>query len=139
MGKFCLPTFKMHEKLFTQPFYVRKFLSPNQFLFGTNPSLNNERSLSIPNERLTHLLLYGEKDFPNDLNKNILELTQEFIHDIGQFCGTRSLIKKRRMRQANLCVENVRRGPVCRKCDSRLFFSFFSLYVSWYKLPLIII
>ena len=36
---------KLLEKLFTQPFYVRKFLSPNPFLFGTNPSVNNERSL----------------------------------------------------------------------------------------------
>ena len=30
---------KLHEKLFTQPFYVRKFLSPNS-------SVNNERSLT---------------------------------------------------------------------------------------------
>ena len=37
---------KLHEKLFTQSFYVRKFLSPNPFLFGTNPSLNDERSLT---------------------------------------------------------------------------------------------
>ena len=36
---------KLHEKLFTKPFYVRKFLSPNPLLFGTNPSVNNERSL----------------------------------------------------------------------------------------------
>ena len=37
---------KLHEKPFTQTFYVRKFLSPNPFLFGTNPSVNNERSLN---------------------------------------------------------------------------------------------
>ena len=41
--------------------------------------------VTIPNEPLTHLLLYGDKDFPNDLNKNILELTLEFIHETGQF------------------------------------------------------
>ena len=40
---------KLHEKLFTQTFYVRKFLSPNPFLFGTNPSVNNERSLKVQN------------------------------------------------------------------------------------------
>ena len=41
--------------------------------------------VNIPNEPLTHLLLYGDKDFPNDLNKNILELTLEFIHETGRF------------------------------------------------------
>ena len=41
--------------------------------------------VNIPNEPLTYLLLYGDKDFPNDLNKNILELTLEFIHETGRF------------------------------------------------------
>ena len=33
----------------------------------------------------THLLLYSDKDFPNHLNKNILELTLGFIHETGRF------------------------------------------------------
>ena len=41
--------------------------------------------VNIPNEPLMQLLLYGDKDFPNDLNKNILELALEFIHETGQF------------------------------------------------------
>ena len=41
--------------------------------------------LNIPKEPLTHLLLSCDKDFPNDLNKNILELTLEFIHETGRF------------------------------------------------------
>ena len=30
-------------------FYVRKFLLPNSFLLGTNPSVNNKRSLNSNN------------------------------------------------------------------------------------------
>ena len=41
--------------------------------------------VNIPNEPLTHLLLYDDKDFPNDLNKKNLELTLEFIHESGRF------------------------------------------------------
>ena len=49
MERFCLPGLEIMRKnfylAFTQPFYVRKFLLPNPFLFGTNPYVNNERSL----------------------------------------------------------------------------------------------
>ncbi len=41
--------------------------------------------VNIPNEVLTQLLLYGDKDLPNDVNKNILELTLEFIKITGRF------------------------------------------------------
>ena len=41
--------------------------------------------VNIANEPLTHLLLYGDKDLPDDLNKNILKLTPEFIHETGRF------------------------------------------------------
>ena len=41
--------------------------------------------VNIQNELLTNLLLYGDNDLPNDLNKNILELTLGFIHESGRF------------------------------------------------------
>ena len=31
--------------------------------------------INFPNALLTHLTLYGDKDFPSGLNENILELT----------------------------------------------------------------
>ena len=43
--------------------------------FGlTNPS----------NEVLTQLLVYGN-DFPDEINRNILELTLQLIHETGRF------------------------------------------------------
>ena len=44
-GNVVYPTLKLHEKMFTQPRYVRRFLLPNPFLFGTNTFINNERNL----------------------------------------------------------------------------------------------
>ena len=42
--------------------------------------------LSSPsNEVLTELLMYGNKDFPDEINRNILELTLRFIHETGRF------------------------------------------------------
>ena len=45
--------------------------------FGlTNPS----------NEVLTQTVnIDGNKDFPDEINRNILELTQQFIHEAGRF------------------------------------------------------
>ena len=44
--------------------------------FGfTNPS----------NEVLTQLLMYGNKDFPDEINRNIPELTLKFIHETGRY------------------------------------------------------
>ena len=40
---------------------------------------------SLSNDALTQLLLYGDQDLSNDLNKNILELTLRFIHKTGRF------------------------------------------------------
>ena len=42
---FVYPSLKIHEKSFTHPFLFPKFLLPNPFLFGTNPSVNNKQSL----------------------------------------------------------------------------------------------
>ena len=36
-------------------------------------------------EVLTQLLIYGNKDFPDEINRNILELTLQFIHETGRF------------------------------------------------------
>ena len=42
--------------------------------------------LSNPsNEILKQLLMYGNKDFPDEINRNILELTLRFIHETGRF------------------------------------------------------
>ena len=34
---------------------------------------------------LLQLLLFGDKDFPDDVNKIILQLTIDFIHNTGRF------------------------------------------------------
>ena len=34
---------------------------------------------------LLQLLLYGNKDFPDSVNRHILELTLKFIHKTGRF------------------------------------------------------
>ena len=39
----------------------------------------------LSNDALTQLLLYGNQDLSNDLNRNILELTLRFIHETGRF------------------------------------------------------
>ena len=41
--------------------------------------------VSLSNDTLTQLLLYGDQDLSNDLNRNILELTLRFIHGTDQF------------------------------------------------------
>ena len=39
----------------------------------------------LSNDALTQLLLYGNQDLSNELNRNILELTLRFIHETGRF------------------------------------------------------
>ena len=34
---------------------------------------------------LTQLLLYGDEDLSNELNRNVLKLTLRFIHETGRF------------------------------------------------------
>ena len=41
--------------------------------------------ISLSNTVLIKLLLYGDKDLPDNINKNILELTLNFIHKTGRF------------------------------------------------------
>ena len=40
---------------------------------------------SLPNEVLVQILLYGDKNLSNEINKSILELTLVFIHNAGRF------------------------------------------------------
>ena len=40
---------------------------------------------SLSRNVLLQLLLYGDKDFPDDVNKIILQLTIDFIHKTGRF------------------------------------------------------
>ena len=39
----------------------------------------------LSNQVLIQLLLYGDKDLPNDRNENIVELTLQYIHTTGRF------------------------------------------------------
>ena len=42
--------------------------------------------LSSPlREVLTKLVMYGNKDFPDEINGNIIELTLHFIHETDRF------------------------------------------------------
>ena len=41
--------------------------------------------LNLSNDALTQLLLYGDNDLSNNLNRSILELTLSFIHETGRF------------------------------------------------------
>ena len=40
---------------------------------------------SLSRNTLMQLLLYGDKDFPDDVNKIILQLTIDFTHKTGRF------------------------------------------------------
>ena len=40
---------------------------------------------SLSNNILVEILLYGDKDFSNDVNKTILECTIKFIYETGRF------------------------------------------------------
>ena len=39
----------------------------------------------LPSDLLIHLLLFCDQNLPNDLNKNIIELTLRFIHETRRF------------------------------------------------------
>ena len=40
---------------------------------------------SLPSDVLVQILLYGDKDVSNEINKDILQLTLVFIHNTGPF------------------------------------------------------
>ena len=39
----------------------------------------------LSNDALSKLMLYGDNDLSNNLNRSILELTLRFIHETGRF------------------------------------------------------
>ena len=51
MEKSSHPTFRLYKHLFAQAYFIRKFTSPNQFLFSINPFVKNEQSLCISTSR----------------------------------------------------------------------------------------
>ena len=54
-------------------------------LAGVSALLRPLGHIDLSNEFLMQILLYGDKDFPNNLNKDILLLTLRFIHETGRF------------------------------------------------------
>ena len=40
---------------------------------------------SLPNDALIQILLYGDRNLSNEINKSILEMTLVFIHNTGRF------------------------------------------------------
>ena len=48
------------------------------------PLLRPLEYANLSNEVLTQLLLYGDENLPNDVNRNILELTLKFILETGR-------------------------------------------------------
>ena len=40
---------------------------------------------NLQNNALMQILLYGDEKFPDELNKNVLLLTLQFIHKSGRF------------------------------------------------------
>merc|ERR1712141_719612 len=41
--------------------------------------------VNLSNDALAQLLLYGDKDLSNEVNRDILKLTLRFIHETGRF------------------------------------------------------
>ena len=48
------------------------------------PLLRPLEYANLSNEVLTQILLYGDENLPNDVNRNILELTSKFIQETGR-------------------------------------------------------
>ena len=54
-------------------------------LTGVSALLRPLGHTNLPNDFLMQILLYGDKDFPDGINKDILLLTLRFIHQTGRF------------------------------------------------------
>ena len=66
--------------------FVKSFDIQRRDLLAKVLALVRPFGLSNPsNEVLTQLLMYGNKDFPDEINRNILELTLRLIHETGRF------------------------------------------------------
>ena len=67
-------------------FFGVKCPSPRRDLLnGVSALLRPLGHTNPSNEFLMQILLYGDKDFPVNLNKDILLLTLRFIHETGRF------------------------------------------------------
>ena len=55
------------------------------FLAGVSELLQPYGYTNLSNKVLAQILLYGDKDLPNCLNRNILDLTLQYIHTTGRF------------------------------------------------------
>ena len=67
---------------------ARRFLHDDagrDLLAGVSALLRPLGHTNPSNEFLMQILLYGDKDFPVNLNKDILLLTLRFIHETGRF------------------------------------------------------
>ena len=70
-----------HFLLLCQPFEAER----RDLLEGVFRLLQPHGYTNLPNESLTQLLLYGDKDLTNNLNRNIIELTLRYIHKTDRF------------------------------------------------------
>ena len=62
------------------------FAVPHRYLLaGVFALLRPFRYANLQNNVLIQILLYGDQNFPNELNKNILLLTLQFIYKSGRF------------------------------------------------------
>ena len=62
------------------------FAVPRRYLLtGVFALLRPFGYANLQNNVLIQILLYGDQNFPNELNKNILLLTVQFIHKSGRF------------------------------------------------------
>ena len=59
---------------------VHKYL-----LYCKRPIIPNNGYVDLANDCLLQLLLYGDKDFPDLVNRHVLELPLNFIHKTGRF------------------------------------------------------
>ena len=64
------------------------------------PLLRPFRYANLSNEVLTQLLLYGDENLPNNVNRNILKLTLRFIKETGLLKALSKLCYKPRSHQA---------------------------------------
>ena len=66
--------------------HYSSFLSLRRNLLARTFTLIRPFSFAnLPNESLTKLLLYVDIDLPLHINREILQLTLQFIHDTGRF------------------------------------------------------
>ena len=55
------------------------------FAYGIYALIRPPGYVNLKNEASLKLLLYGDDDLPNSLNRHILELTHNFTHETGRF------------------------------------------------------